>query len=509
MVVQITVNGSFRNSERRTMYRILVVDNEQMWNAQKGYSDILELESRLACTEQRLERLQLPEKGMFGLRHRFDIGGFNQRRFQGIQQYFAHLAAQLSSLADSPSLSQFFSSRQASASSTQIASSSSRAFHCFLTSISSMGKSIPPPPSGSTQSVQSIAAAELDAPLAASESVEPIAKAEAEAQARAHAKAQEREAVAASTESKKASIVEAVTKAPFMLNPSVGTWLAPKPLQAVEAQEAQEREAQTQAAKAQAEAEAQAQASVQQQQQRERGSNRRQHDSAIRAAVAERVRELSAKGAPPEDAQAQADGSFWLTLQDGSTLRWSQRKDGTWRRPERLAPGLRPKLLMQAVVTDCTEKPRQNFYESASFLAEDRQRPVVQSSGEQLAPSMPVTTPPSASPRDSREAQLEVAMRVRSLVAELSALGRPSDAAEQQDDGSFLMTLEDQSTLRWTERPNGTWRKPEHKKAGWIGELEQVKYTPPFYACGRKDPNQYQGQASQSTTRSRTSFGGS
>lgn len=41
------------------------------------------------------------------------------------------------------------------------------------------------------------------------------------------------------------------------------------------------------------------------------------------------------------------------------------------------------------------------------------------------------------------------------------------------------MELEDGSTARWTQRPDGTWRKPERKRASWVGELERPKYVPP------------------------------
>merc|ERR1711865_45498 len=59
-------------------------------------------------------------------------------------------------------------------------------------------------------------------------------------------------------------------------------------------------------------------------------------------------------------------------------------------------------------------------------------------------------------------------------------IGCPSADAKKQPDGSFILELDDKSTLRWTSRPNGTWRKPEHKKAGFVGELEQEKYTMPL-----------------------------
>ena len=40
--------------------------------------------------------------------------------------------------------------------------------------------------------------------------------------------------------------------------------------------------------------------------------------------------------APGDDAEEQADGSFLQRLGDGTTLRYTQRKDGSWRKPERI-----------------------------------------------------------------------------------------------------------------------------------------------------------------------------
>jgi len=53
----------------------------------------------------------------------------------------------------------------------------------------------------------------------------------------------------------------------------------------------------------------------------------------------------------------------------------------------------------------------------------------------------------------------------------------PPREAVRQADGSFMLQKEDGSTMRWTRRPDGTWRKPEHTRAGWVGELEQTKYV--------------------------------
>lgn len=47
--------------------------------------------------------------------------------------------------------------------------------------------------------------------------------------------------------------------------------------------------------------------------------------------------------------------------------------------------------------------------------------------------------------------------------------GPPPDAVVQPD-GSFLHELADGSSVRWTQRPDGSWRKPERTRAGWAGE---------------------------------------
>jgi hypothetical protein len=57
------------------------------------------------------------------------------------------------------------------------------------------------------------------------------------------------------------------------------------------------------------------------------------------------------------------------------------------------------------------------------------------------------------------------------------ASNEPPREAVKQPDGSWVLQMEDGSSKRWTRRPDGTWRKPEHVRAGWVGELEQQKYV--------------------------------
>jgi hypothetical protein len=82
----------------------------------------------------------------------------------------------------------------------------------------------------------------------------------------------------------------------------------------------------------------------------------------------------------------------------------------------------------------------------------------------------------------ARRYPAELSAETRELyrrIEAFKALSEPPDEAECQDDASFLITLEDSSTLRWTQRLNGTWRNLEHKKAGWVGTLDQKKYVIP------------------------------
>eukprot|EP00931_Biecheleriopsis_adriatica_P022401 TRINITY_DN14406_c0_g1_i1.p1 TRINITY_DN14406_c0_g1~~TRINITY_DN14406_c0_g1_i1.p1 ORF type:complete len:283 (-),score=52.59 TRINITY_DN14406_c0_g1_i1:147-941(-) len=55
--------------------------------------------------------------------------------------------------------------------------------------------------------------------------------------------------------------------------------------------------------------------------------------------------------------------------------------------------------------------------------------------------------------------------------------GPPPEAVKQAD-GTYLLCHEDGSTSRYSKRPDGSWRKPERVRAGYVGDLEQEKYVP-------------------------------
>mmetsp|Transcript_70913 Transcript_70913/g.197036 ORF Transcript_70913/g.197036 Transcript_70913/m.197036 type:complete len:403 (+) Transcript_70913:47-1255(+) len=130
---------------------------------------------------------------------------------------------------------------------------------------------------------------------------------------------------------------------------------------------------------------------------------------------------------PPAEALVQEDGSHVHFLGDGSSLRWAQHPDGTWGRPEHRRA-------------------------SASKLAEAEANGNGSSNGHETA-----------------------------------RLKGPPPGAVEHSDGSFLLELDDQSTLRWTRRADGSWRKPEHKRSGWVGDLESEKYLPPPARVGEEE----------------------
>jgi len=63
----------------------------------------------------------------------------------------------------------------------------------------------------------------------------------------------------------------------------------------------------------------------------------------------------------------------------------------------------------------------------------------------------------------------------------------PPPEAVLQEDGSYVQEHEGGVIVRWTQRPDGTWRKPERKRQGWIGALEQTRYVAPPTRTPRQD----------------------
>lgn len=57
-------------------------------------------------------------------------------------------------------------------------------------------------------------------------------------------------------------------------------------------------------------------------------------------------------------------------------------------------------------------------------------------------------------------------------------MSEPPPEAVKQPDGTYVLSHADGSTSRFTKRPDGSWRKPERVRAGYVGDLEQEKYVP-------------------------------
>lgn len=89
-----------------TQYYIEVEDAGNKWTIQKRFNDVIELDRQLASSGD-LSRLQLPTKGVLGIRHALNIGDFNQRRKIDLNAYLQHLSWQVKHSADHPLLAAF------------------------------------------------------------------------------------------------------------------------------------------------------------------------------------------------------------------------------------------------------------------------------------------------------------------------------------------------------------------------------------------------------------------
>lgn len=90
-----------------TEYGVKVSDGNRNWTVEKRYSDFVALDGLLREVPG-YRRPTLPQKGCLGIRHRLNIGDFNERRQQGLQQYLSDMAGQVTTLADIPCLRDFF-----------------------------------------------------------------------------------------------------------------------------------------------------------------------------------------------------------------------------------------------------------------------------------------------------------------------------------------------------------------------------------------------------------------
>lgn len=103
---------SSRDMQGTTWYLLRVRECGQERFFLKRYRDFAALDTALRsahrCGRSTLTLPRLPERGLFGLRHTLDIGRFNLKRQQGLQEYAGALAAQVQRFSEEPALDNFF-----------------------------------------------------------------------------------------------------------------------------------------------------------------------------------------------------------------------------------------------------------------------------------------------------------------------------------------------------------------------------------------------------------------
>lgn len=103
---------SSRDMQGTTWYLLRVRECGQERFFLKRYRDFVALDGALRVAHRSgrggLALPRLPERGLFGLRHSLDIGNFNAKRQQGLQDYVSSLAAQVQRFSEEPALEGFF-----------------------------------------------------------------------------------------------------------------------------------------------------------------------------------------------------------------------------------------------------------------------------------------------------------------------------------------------------------------------------------------------------------------
>jgi hypothetical protein len=89
-----------------TAYTLSISSKSKEWTTTRRYREFLELDSKLK-TVPGYSGGSLPPKGLFGFRHRCNLGSFNADREGGLQEYLTHCCSQTSTLEDVPCLMEF------------------------------------------------------------------------------------------------------------------------------------------------------------------------------------------------------------------------------------------------------------------------------------------------------------------------------------------------------------------------------------------------------------------
>eukprot|EP00928_Gymnodinium_smaydae_P078621 TRINITY_DN62734_c0_g1_i1.p1 TRINITY_DN62734_c0_g1~~TRINITY_DN62734_c0_g1_i1.p1 ORF type:complete len:311 (+),score=55.53 TRINITY_DN62734_c0_g1_i1:67-999(+) len=89
-----------------TEYSISVAHGRRQWTVARRYRDFLALHEKMMAIPG-CSRPLLPPKGLVGLRHALDLGAFNEKRREGLEQYLVSLLGQVSSPDDVTCLAEF------------------------------------------------------------------------------------------------------------------------------------------------------------------------------------------------------------------------------------------------------------------------------------------------------------------------------------------------------------------------------------------------------------------
>lgn len=89
-----------------TEYELDVREGTRQWSIQRRYREFVDLDLVLKATSE-CKCPVLPPKGAFGLRHKFNIGDFNEQRMGGLERYLDGLVSQTSRVTDIPALASF------------------------------------------------------------------------------------------------------------------------------------------------------------------------------------------------------------------------------------------------------------------------------------------------------------------------------------------------------------------------------------------------------------------
>lgn len=106
MVIQAEIVGDEADG-LTTFYAIKVSDTSHSWKVKRRYSEFVQLDADLASSGSVLKRDELPEKGTLGIRHRLNLGDFNEKRRTGLDSYLKFLLRQVTTIAQDPVLHTF------------------------------------------------------------------------------------------------------------------------------------------------------------------------------------------------------------------------------------------------------------------------------------------------------------------------------------------------------------------------------------------------------------------